>query len=338
MAYKVVMTIFVPQMPLPEEIVTKAGAKLVKTFCQNEDQIIEQAKDADAVIAGATAQPFTRRVIENLTKCRIIANIGIGYDRLDVKACTDHGILAVNVPDYCLGEVSDEAILLILALSRKLLPAVAAVREGKWMTVPQNRQLLMPMHRLQGQTLGLVGLGRIARAVAPKAQSLGLKVIAYDPYIPKDVFKKLGVEQVDLDRLLKESDFVSLHAPHTKENEHMIGADQLKKMKPSAYLINTARGPLIDQQALTAALNKGLIAGAGLDVVDPEPPPADDPLLKMNNVLITGHSAQLSIESDAELWRKPLEEVARVLQGQWPLALLNPEVKSKYVAKWGPMK
>jgi len=338
MAYKVLMTAFIPEMPLEEEIVTRTGAELVKSFCFTEDEIIEGAQDADAIIAGATMQPFTRRVIEKLTRCRIIANIGIGYDRLDVEAATEHGICVANVPDYCLGEVSDHAMLLILALARKLLPAVAAIREGKWMASLQHRQVLMPIHRLQGQTLGLVGLGRIGRALVPKAHSFGLRVIAYDPYVPQEVARGLGVNLVDLDELLKESDFVSLHAHLTKENEHMIGLEQFKKMKPSAYFINTARGQLVDEQALKTALTEGYIAGAGLDVMDPEPPSPDDPLLQADNVIVTGHSGQLSLESDAELWRRPLEEVARVLQRKWPVSLVNPEVKKKFVAKWGAMK
>lgn len=338
MAYKVVMTAFIPGMPLEEEIVTGIGAELVKSLLFAEDQIIEGAQDADAIIAGATMQPFTKRVIEKLTRCRIIANIGIGYDMLDVEAATEHGICVANVPDYCLGEVSDHAMLLILALARKLLPCVAAVREGKWMASIQDRQVLMPIHRLQGQTLGLVGLGRIGRALVPKAHSFGLRVIAYDPYVPQEVGRGLGVELVELDELLRESDFVSLHAHLTKENERMIGLEQFKKMKPSAYFINTARGQLVDEQGLKTALAEGYIAGAGLDVMDPEPPSPDDTLLRADNVIITGHSGQLSLESDAELWRRPLEEVARVLQREWPVSLVNPEVKERFVAKWGAMK
>jgi len=338
MAYKVLMTAFMPGMPLEEEIITDAGAELVKTLVFTEDEIIENARDADGIIAGTTVQPFTRRVIENLTKCRIIANLGIGYDKLDLEAATDHGICATNVPDYCLGELSDTTMLLILALARKLMLTTAAVKEGKWFTNLQDRQMLMPMYRIQGQTLGLIGLGRIARTLVPKAQSLGLKIIAYDPYIPQEVAKGLGVEPVDLEKLLKESDFVSIHAHLTKENERMIGLDQFKMMKPTAYLVNTARGQMVDQQALYTALTEGLIAGAGLDVMNPEPPNPDDPLLKLDNVIATGHSAQLSEDAEIEMWRRPLEEVASVLKGEWPRAWLNPEVKEKFIAKWGSMK
>jgi len=338
MAYKVLMTAFMPGMPLEEEIITNAGAELEKNLIFTEDEIIENARDADGIIAGTTVQPFTRRVIENLTKCRIIANLGIGYDKLDLEAATDHGICATNVPDYCLGELSDTTMLLILALARKLMITTAAVKEGKWFTNLQDRQMLMPMYRIQGQTLGLIGLGRIARTLVPKARSLGLKVIAYDPYIPPEVAKGLGVEPVDLERLLKESDFVSIHAHLTKENERMIGLDQLKMMKPTAYLVNTARGQMVDQQALYTALTEGLIAGAGLDVMDPEPPNPDDPLLKLDNLIATGHSAQLSEDAEAEMWRRPLEEVASVLKGEWPRAWLNPEVKEKFITRWGSMK
>ena len=336
MAFKVVMTAFMPGIPLEQEIITSTGAEFVKSLCFSEDELIQGAQDADAVIAGTTMQPFTRKVIEKLAKCRIIANLGIGYDKLDVAAATEYGICVANVPDYCLDELSDHTILLILSLARKLLPTVAAVKEGKWMGA-ELRQLLMPVYRLKGQTLGLVGLGRIARALVPKAQTLGLKVIAYDPYVPEEVARGLGVELKDLHRLLKESDFVSLHAHLTKENERMIGLEQFKKMKRTAYFINTARGQLVNEQALQTALTEGYIAGAGLDVLDLEPPTSDNPLLQMDNVIVTGHSAQLSIESETEFWRRPLEEVARVLRGRWPVAFINPGVKEKFVSKWGPM-
>jgi len=338
MAFKVVHTIAVPDMPIEEKIITGIGAQLVRGVFMTEDQIIQACKDADAIVCGATTQPFNRKVIENLPKCRIIANIGIGYDKLDVQAATDHTILATNVPDYCLEEVSDQAMALILALYRKLFPAAAKSAEGKWLMFPEHSKTLMPIFRLRGRTLGLLGLGRIGRAMVPKAKGFGMKVIAYDPYIPAKVATDMGVELVDKDILLAQSDYLSLHAPANPDGTPLMGAKEFKKMKPTAYLINTARGSLVDEKALIAALNAKQIAGAGLDVMHGEPPSTDNPLFKMPNVIISGHSGQLSVEATMELFRRPLQECARVLQGEWPGGLLNPQVKDKFVARFGAMK
>ena len=338
MAFKVVHTMAVPDLPIEGKIITDIGAELIKGVFMTEDQIIAGAKDADAVIAGATTQPWTRKVLENLPKCRIVANIGIGYDKLDVAACTDLKICAANVPDYCLEEVSDQAMVLMLALYRKIIPAVKKSAEGKWLYFPENSKSLMPIFRLRGRTLGLLGLGRIGRAMVPKAKGFGMKVIAHDPYIPQQVAKDMGVELVDMDTLLAKSDYLSLHAPASKDGTPLMGAEQFKKMKPTAYLINTARGSLVDEVALVKALDEKRIAGAGLDVLAQEPPVPGNPLFGRENVIITGHSAQLSVEATMELFRRPLQECARVLTGTWPVGLLNPQVKEKFVAKWGPMK
>ena len=338
MTFKVVHSMAVPNMPIEEKIITDAGAELVKGVFITEDQIIEACKDADAVIGGATAQPITRKVIESLPKCRIFANIGIGYDQLDVQAATDNGMIAANVPDYCLDEVSDTAMTLLLSLYRKMPIATAMTAEGKLMAMPENTQKMMPIFRLKGRVLGLLGLGRIGRAMVPKAQGFGMKVIAYDPYIPAEAAKEIGVDLVEKDALLGQADYLSLHAPAGPDGKPLIGADELAKMKPTAYLINTARGSLVDEAALVAALDAGKLAGAGLDVTAQEPLPTDSPLLGRDNVILTGHSAQISVEATMELFRRPLVEVARVLKGEWPVGLINPGVKEKFVAKFGPMK
>jgi D-3-phosphoglycerate dehydrogenase len=201
---------------------------------------------------------------------------------------------------------------------------------------PEIQRNIWPrMSRLRGQTLGLIGFGRIPQALVPKAKGFGLRVIAYDPYVPPSVFEALGVERVGLDQLLAESDIVSLHSALTAETKHILSLEQLKKMKPTAYLINTARGALIDQRALYIALTEGYLAGAALDVTEPEPISANDPLLKLDNVIITAHSAHFSIPAYLELTRRPGEEVARVFKGEWPIGLLNPQVKEKYNQRWG---
>ncbi|MBI4596071.1 MAG: C-terminal binding protein [Candidatus Tectomicrobia bacterium] len=342
--FKIVATFFIPNVDLGEENAKEIGAELVKRLCRtgaeaNEDELYAVAQDADAVITNI--QPYTRRVIERLRKCRVISAIGIGYDWIDVQAATDHGICVVNVPDYCLEEVSAHAMALLLACSRKLVRVFDAVRAGKWnsaVPVEIRQGIQPPMFRLKGQTLGLVGFGNIARTLVPMAKGFGLRVIAYDPRVTASVGQQYGVELMGLDRLLEQSDFVSLHASLATETRHMLGLKELKKMKPTAYFINTARGGLVDEEALYTALSEGYIAGAGLDVLDPEPPNPDNPLLKLHNVIITAHMAQYSDRAEQELWRRPAEAAIQVLKGEWPRGLVNAQVKEKFVARWGEMK
>jgi D-3-phosphoglycerate dehydrogenase len=224
---------------------------------------------------------------------------------------------------------------LILACARKFYQVLPDIKNGKWSTQTDYLSALKPLHRLSRQTLGLIGFGNIARALVPKARAFGLRIIAYAPHVPGVLFETFKVESVELDQLLEESDFVSLHTALTPETKHMMGLPQFEKMKRTAYFINTARGELVDERALHTALSEGLIAGAGLDVLESEPPGQDNPLLKLNNVLITGHFAYYSEESREELFRWPWEEVARVLRGEWPEGLINPQVKDQFCAKWG---
>jgi D-3-phosphoglycerate dehydrogenase len=337
---KVVVSFYVPgAIPTYDELLTKLGTEVEKTFCTTEEELISACSEADAVIAlGIRITPgyvFSRKVIENLNKCRLIALTGIGYDNVDIAAATEKGVCVANVPYYCLEEVSDHAMALILACARKFYQLVPDIKSGKWSTQADYLSALKPLHRLSGQTLGLIGFGNIARTLVPKAKAFGLRIIAYAPHVPNILFKTSKVESVELDQLLKESDFVSMHTILTPQTKHMMGLQQFKKMKPTAYFINTARGELVDEKALYTALSEGLIAGAGLDVLESEPPSRDNPLLKLNNVLITGHFAYYSEESREELFRWPWEEVARVLQGEWPQGLVNPQVKEKFSAKWG---
>lgn len=330
------MTVGYPGIPRDEEGYRKRGAEFIEAPCETEDDIITAAQDADIVIT--LMQPFTRKVIEDLGKCRLISVIGIGYEGVDVEAATEHGICVSNTPDYCLEEVSDHTLALLLACARKLLPVVNAIREGKWDSLEKleiRQKIWPPMFRLRGQTLGLIGLGKVAQAVVPKAQAFGLRIIAYDPHVPSHVADKLGVELVELNRLLRESDFISVHAALTPETRHILGLEQFKQMKPTAYLINTARGGLIEEQALYEALSQGYIAGAGLDVMEPEPPHPDNPLLRLNNVVVTAHSAHYSDQSAIELRQQVEENVFRVLDGRLPRSLVNPEVKQRFIARWG---
>jgi D-3-phosphoglycerate dehydrogenase len=340
LSFKVVVTFYAPGIvPTYDELLTKLGAEVEKTFCATEEELISACSEADAVIAlGIRITPgyiFSLKVIENLNKCRLIALTGIGYDNVDISAATEKGICVANVPYYCLEEVSDHAMALILACARKFYQLLPDIKSGKWSTQADYLSALKPLHRLSGQTLGLIGFGNIARTLVPKARAFGFRIIAYAPHVPSILFETFKVESVELDKLLEESDFVSMHTTLTTGNKHMMGLPQFKKMKPTAYFINTARGELVDERALYTALSEGLIAGAGLDVLESEPPGLDNPLLKLSNVLITGHFAYYSEESREELFRWPWEEVARVLQGEWPQGLVNPQVKERFSVKWG---
>ena len=236
MGFKVAQVFEIPQSPDYQKLIQEAGldVEVVKQMSMTEEEIINAASDCDAVIGVATFQPFSRNVIEKLTKCRFIQSMGIGYDHLDLEAATDNGILAANIPDYCLEEVSDHAMALILACTRSIVNLNSCVKAGGWKSEPDpdiQQQIWPKMSRLRGQTLGLLGFGRIPRALVPKAKGFGMKILVYDPYAPDSIFTEMGVKKVDLDQLLKESDILSVHSAHTPETHHMLNLDQIKKMK-----------------------------------------------------------------------------------------------------------
>lgn len=335
--HKVIMTAFrYPGLPRDLEAYKKLGAEFIHIPCQTEAELIAATKDATAVIT--VMQPFTKKVLEKAKQLRLVSVIGIGYEGVDVDAATELGILVSNVPDYCQDEVSDHTITLILACSRKLIRVVDAVRAGQWDSLekPKIRLGLMPpLPRLKGQTLGLVGFGRIARSVAPKAKAFGMRVIAHDPFVSQKIVEDLSVTLVELDKLLAQSDFVSLHAALTPQNYHLIDKKKLQKMKNNAYIINTARGGLIDEVALVEAIENGVIAGAALDVTEPEPPKPDSPLFKTNKIILSAHTAQYSDEAINDLRRGVEENVFSALRGEWPRGLINPPAKEKYTRRWG---
>ncbi|MFC1864416.1 C-terminal binding protein, partial [Chloroflexota bacterium] len=272
---------------LGERLTVLAGVEFVDKPSSTEEDIIAAAHDADAVIVGV--EPYTRRVITNLKSCRLICTPKMGYDNIDVTAATEAGICVSCVPEASTEEVSDHAMALLLACARRVLRLDKAIRAGEWHVFhgPEMEEMWRGIVPIRGQTLGLIGFGRIPRALVPKAKGFGLRVLAYDPYVAAESMEKMEVEAMGLDRLLKESDFVSIHCALTSENRHMLGAEQLKLMKPTAYLINTARGPLVDEVALYTALTHGDIAGAGVDVTELEPIKMDNPLLELDNVVFT---------------------------------------------------
>ena len=291
----------------------KALARLNPTLrmakSTSAEDILEVARDADAILV--TYAKLPRELIMQLTRCKAIGRFGLGVDNIDLPAAKEKGIAVNYVPDYCIREVSDHAMAMLLSLIRKIPLSNKTVQAGRW-----EMPVVVPIRRIEGTVLGLLGFGNIPRLVAPKAKAFGMKVIAFDPYAKPEVFKAAGVDGVDLDTLLATSDYVSVHAPHTPQTRGMVNAEAFAKMKKGAYIVNTARGPLIDEPALIAALDSGQVGGAALDVLAVEPLAKDSPLLGRDNVIITPHTAFYSIEALDELQSKCATDVARVLSGE----------------------
>ncbi|HXW40086.1 MAG TPA: C-terminal binding protein [Xanthobacteraceae bacterium] len=273
------------------------------------DDIVAVARDADAILVTYAKLPGA--LLRQLKRCKAIGRFGLGVDNIDLPAAKELGIAVNYVPDYCLREVSDQTMALLLALARKVPLANKLVQSGRWELAP-----LVPLRRIEGRVLGLVGFGNIPRRVAPKAKAFGLHVLTYDPYVDSAAAAAAGVECVSFDDLLARSDFVSLHAPLQPATRGMMNAKTFAKMKKGAVLINTARGPVIDEAALVAALDSGQLGGAALDVAATEPPPQDWPLLHRDNVIVTPHTAYYSVEALEELQSKCASDLARVLSGE----------------------
>lgn len=298
----------------------------------DEDGFIAAAKDADAIYAKAI--PITKRIIDSLEKCRIIALGSVGVDSVDVKAATERGIPVTNVPDTFIEEVADHAMMLLLASFRRLIEQDRMVREGRW---KEGRPALLKIPRLMGQTLGFISFGRVARAVAKRAAPFGLRMIAYDPFVEEMLISDHGVQPATLSEVLSQSDFVSMHAPARPEVHHMLKEQHFRAMKPTAIFINTGRGPTVDEEALIRALKEGWIAHAALDVLETEPPSPDNPLLRMDNVTLTAHVASASARFDEARKRRVGHELALVLSGKWPMSCVNPTVLERSgLRRWQP--
>lgn len=296
------------------------------SIVETQGEIIEACKGADVILNGGVEMP--REVIEEIDTAQAIIVGSHGFNHIDHNAATDQGVMIINSAGFCTEEVSNHAILMLMACAKKLTILHNLVREGKWGA--ETRDAIMPMAPIDGQTLGLVAFGNIARAVARKAQALGMDVITYDPYCPPWITKEYRVRPVSsLEELAADSDFVSMHTPLNDETRKLVGADFFKAMKPTAYFINTCRGPTVDEAAMIEALRNGEIMGAGLDVFEEEPTPADNPLLKMDNVIVTPHSAGSSNNSRVTSPIRVGQETARVLKGSFPMSIVNPEVRSK---------
>ena len=292
----------------------EAHIELVPISGHDPGEIVAASSGAEIVFHYLGALP--RPVIDRLDQCRVIARMGMGFDTIDVHAARERGIEVVYVPDFGSDDVADHALALLLACARRLVPGEQALRSGTW----PNYRDLGPMRRLKGQVLGLVGFGRIARSLATRAHAFGLLVIAYDPAVSAKTMRSHGVEAVVAEDVYSLSDFVSIHVPLSPATHHLVDLPQLRLMKPTAQLINTSRGAVVNQHALVDALSRGSIAGAGLDVFELEPLPADDPLRGFENVVLSPHSASFAVEALAEVRRKAIEDVMRVLDGQQPKA------------------
>lgn len=303
-----------------------AEVEVVAARCATEEELIASARDADAVLGGGRL--FTRKVIESLSRCRLIATYSVGFDGIDVEAATENGVIVVNNPAsaWCVEEVSNQAMTLLLACAKKLTLMNDITRNGRW---AEARQALLPMGSIYGQTLGIIGCGNIGRLTARKAQAFGLRVLGNDPYIEKSLAHEYGITLMSLPKVLRESDYISIHTPMDKQTRHLMGETEFKMMKATAYLINTARGGIIDELALIKALKDKVIAGAGLDVFEKEPVDPRNPLLQMNNVIVFPHSASFSDEALEVQAVNPSQEVARVLNGHWPRNPVNKTVKPR---------
>lgn len=320
MAAKVVITDYVWES-LDVERKTLAGlADIVPMKTKTPPEFIAEAADCDALL-NTYAGPITAEVMAKMPKCRIIARYGIGVDTIDLKAATEAGIIVTNNPTYCIEEVAEHTMALLLACARKVVVYDRLVRAGRW-EVPPGK----PMFRLAGRTLGLVGYGHIAREVAKRAAAFGMKVVFADPFVKAS---DGSAAKVELDALLRDSDFVSVHPPLTPQTRGMIGDEAFAKMKPTAFLVNCARGPVVDTAALVRALDAKKIAGCALDTIDPEPLPEGHALRNRDNVIVTPHVAWYSEQALVGLQAGAPGEVRRVLTGEWPVNVVNREVKGK---------
>jgi D-3-phosphoglycerate dehydrogenase len=308
----------------------KLGATIKFATCNTEDEIIEACQDGDILVYVGLYTPFTERVLSQQPKCRLIARYGIGMDSVDLEAATQYGIVVANAAEFCVPEVADHTAAMILALARRIVFLDRFVRQGRWEGAAVQ---VGPIIRLSEQTVGFVGFGRIGRQTARNLMNTFGTLLAYDPFVTQEQADALRVTMVSFDELLERSDYVSVHTPLLPQTRGLINAEVLAKMKPTAYLINTSRGPVVDQDALIAALQAKQIAGAALDVFDPEPLAEDSPLREIENVILTPHTAAVSVQAGVDVRAAVAENVSNVIQGYLPRYILNSNVVSRFGLK-----
>ena len=310
MSKKVVITDYgFPDLKQEKKLLEGIGYEVVAGQCKTAEEVLDLSRDAEAVMVQWA--PVTREVIEGLENCRIIIRYGIGVDNVDLTAAKEKGIPVCNVPDYCIQEVADHAVALALSLGRQLLINDRRVRDGVWKITPPK-----PMPAFREMKFATVGYGRIAREVLKRAAVFGFQKATCDPFVKAEAIQKDNTIPMSLEQLFEQADIISLHSPLNKETHHLINESSLGKMKSNALLINTSRGGLVDADALADAISKGKIAGAGIDVFEQEPLPAEHPLRKCENVILTSHTAWYSESSIPELQLKATEEAIRGLTGQ----------------------
>ena len=304
-----------PDLSIERSVFADADLEVRETDARTEEAVASVARDADALVIQQA--PVTRAVFEEAENLAVVGRYGIGVDTIDLDAATDHGVPVVNVPDYCLDEVPTHALALLLAVERTIPRYTEAIEAGDW-----DWTVGRPIYRLRGRTLGLAGFGSLARGVLERAEPFGLEPIAYDPYVSGGEMAEYGAEKVSFDELLARSDVLSIHAPLTEETRNLFDADAFDAMKDEAILLNTARGAVVDVDALYDALVAGELRGAGLDVM-PEEPPGDHPIFELDAAVFTPHVAWYSEESFVDLRRTVAEDVLRVLQGRTPANPVN---------------
>jgi len=308
---------------VPEELAA-AGIRFVERICQQATDVPEACADADFVWVMGGAKIVTAEALRELPRCRVVLRTGTGTENVPVDEATRLGIYVANTPEATTDAVSDHAIGLMLSVARQIVLQDRLVRQGVW-----DRSKGWPNCSFRGRTLGLIGYGRIARAVAWKLHGFQLQVVASDPAVSEAVMREGGVEKVSLDDLCRRADYISIHAPLLPVTHHLIGAPQLQLMKPQAILVNTSRGPLIDQAALTQALSERRIGGAGLDVLETEPIPSEDPLLALDNVVLTPHIAGNSDQFLPNFWGHSVQTIKHWAAGNPPIWVVNPQVKPR---------
>lgn len=305
-----------PDLQPEEQLLQPLGFRFVTGQCKTAAEVGRLCREADAVLTQWA--PVTAEAIAQMDKCKIIVRYGIGVDNVDLDAASEKGIPVVNVPDYAVQEVADHTLALLLSLMRKI-PAIAEqVRGGVWQIAPRR-----PIIGLKNKTIGTAGFGNIAREVIRRAKAFGMRAVAYDPYVADSAFQELGVERVDWNGLLAESDILSVHLPLTKDTKHILNGQAFEAMKPGAYLINTSRGGVVHTGDLVAALERQALAGAALDVLETEPIEADHPLLRMDQAIVTSHCAWYSEDSFERLQRYAALEIKRLFTGERPLHVIN---------------
>jgi len=300
-------------------VLEKIDAQLIDSQCKTEQDVIEKAQGVDGLLVDYA--PIGESVFKALPRLKVVARYGVGYDKVDVRAANQYGVCVVNVQNYCTEEVSDHALALLMASIRKIVLFDNWVKKRNW-----NYNFSKPIYRIKNKNMGIIGFGNISRRLVEKLQPFKMNILVYDPFVHPGLAKDFGVTFTSLDQLVTESDYISIHAPLNKDTRHLIGTKELNLMKDSVFIVNTSRGGLIDEKALIDALRNKKIAGAALDVFDQEPINQDNPLLSMENVILSPHVGWYSEESQIDLQTKAAQGVADVLIGKKPQYLVNPEV------------